>query len=144
MPISRGTLPFSPEMSAEKILSIQIHISMCQCAIIIIVKIVSDYYTELMSRCPDGKMEPEVMTMIMKMMMVVIRTAIMISLTLSNLHFNYVHIFMFSHWKEFKKIFRLAFPERPEDKLELLTTKVANVEKTDGKIREQPNHCLCH
>ena len=45
----------------EKILSIQIHISMCQCAIIIIVKIVSDYYTELMSRCPDGKMEPEVM-----------------------------------------------------------------------------------
>jgi len=56
--------------------------------------IVSDYYTELMSRCPDGKMEPE----------------------------------------EFKKIFRLAFPERPEDKLELLTTKVANVEKTDGKI----------
>merc|ERR1712116_125193 len=39
--------------------------------------IVSDYYTELMSRCPDGKMEPE----------------------------------------EFKKIFRLAFPERPEDKL---------------------------
>merc|ERR1712210_98659 len=56
--------------------------------------IVSDYYTELMSRCSDGKMEPE----------------------------------------EFKKIFRLAFPERPEDKLELLTTKVANVEKTDGKI----------
>merc|ERR1711992_385636 len=56
--------------------------------------IVSDYYTELMARCPDGKMEPE----------------------------------------EFKKIFRLAFPERPEDKLELLTTKVANVEKTDGKI----------
>merc|ERR1712083_1072058 len=56
--------------------------------------IVSDYYTELMSRCPDGKMEQE----------------------------------------EFKKIFRLAFPERPEDKLELLTTKVANVEKTDGKI----------
>merc|ERR1712181_189380 len=33
-----------------------------------------------------------------------------------------------------QKIFRLAFPERPEDKLELLTTKVANVEKTDGKI----------
>merc|ERR1712032_1477468 len=56
--------------------------------------IVSDYYTELMSRCPDGKMEPE----------------------------------------EFKKIFRLAFPERPEDRLDLLTTKVANVEKTDGKI----------
>jgi len=56
--------------------------------------IVSDYYTELMSRCSDGKMEPE----------------------------------------EFKKIFRLAFPERPEDKLELLTAKVANVEKTDGKI----------
>ena len=23
-------------------------------------KIVSDYYTELMARCPDGKMEPEV------------------------------------------------------------------------------------
>ena len=43
---------------------------------------------------------------------------------------------MFSNLKEFKKIFRLAFPERPEDKLELLTTKVANVEKTDGKIRE--------
>merc|ERR1712088_723326 len=56
--------------------------------------IVSDYYTELMARCPDGKMEPE----------------------------------------EFKKIFRLAFPERPEDKLDLLAAKVANVEKTDGKI----------
>merc|ERR1712110_958709 len=56
--------------------------------------IVSDYYTELMSRCSDGKMEPE----------------------------------------EFKKIFRLAFPERPEDKLDLLAAKVANVEKTDGKI----------
>ena len=38
--------------------------------------------------------------------------------------------------KEFKKIFRLAFPERPEDKLDLLTAKVANVEKTDGKIRK--------
>merc|ERR1719323_80730 len=34
----------------------------------------------------------------------------------------------------FKSIFRLAFPERPEDKLDLLTAKVANVEKTDGKI----------
>jgi len=56
--------------------------------------IVSDYYTELMERCSDGKMEQE----------------------------------------EFKKIFRLAFPERPEDKLDLLTAKVANVEKTDGKI----------
>ena len=31
------------------------------------VKIVSDYYTELMSRCPDGKMEPEVMTMMIAM-----------------------------------------------------------------------------
>ena len=47
--------------------------------------------------------------------------------------------FTFPHLKEFKKIFRLAFPERPEDKLELLTTKVANVEKTDGKIRELPD-----
>merc|ERR1712012_734402 len=36
--------------------------------------------------------------------------------------------------EEFKKIFRLAFPERPEDKLDLLAAKVANVEKTDGKI----------
>merc|ERR1712183_631445 len=61
--------------------------------------IVSDYYTELMSRCPDGKMEPE----------------------------------------EFKKIFRLAFPERPEDKLELLTTKVANVEKTEDNLGQMFN-----
>ena len=89
-----------------------------------LVKIVSDYYTELMSRCPDGKMEPEVMTM------TIIRKHGKIPI--SNLH-----ILMFLHLKEFKKIFRLAFPERPEDKLELLTTKVANVEKTDGKIREQ-------
>ena len=55
--------------------------------------------------------------------------------------FTFCHIFIFIFMllyflKEFKKIFRLAFPERPEDKLELLTMKVANVEKTDGKIRE--------
>ena len=49
-----------------------------------------------------------------------------------------------SYLKEFKKIFRLAFPERPEDKLELLTMKVANVEKTDGKIRELPDFHLNH
>ena len=73
----------------------------------------SDYYTELMSRCPDGKMEPEVKK--------IIKTEILHEIV---------------NLKEFKKIFRLAFPERPEDKLELLTTKVANVEKTDGKIRE--------
>merc|ERR1712059_4152 len=36
--------------------------------------------------------------------------------------------------EEFKKIFRLAFPSRPEDKLDLLIKKVANEEKTDGKI----------
>jgi len=56
--------------------------------------IVADYYTDLVTRCSDGKMEAQ----------------------------------------EFKKIFRLAFPERPEDKLDLLTAKVANAEKTDGKI----------
>jgi len=56
--------------------------------------IVADYYTDLVTRCSDGKMEAQ----------------------------------------EFKKIFRLAFPERPEDKLDLLTCKVANAEKTDGKI----------
>ena len=32
-----------------------------------LVKIVSDYYTELMARCPDGKMEPEVIMAITTM-----------------------------------------------------------------------------
>ena len=36
----------------------------------------------------------------------------------------------------FKKIFRLAFPERPEEKLDLLVEKIRNVEKTDGSIRK--------
>ena len=36
----------------------------------------------------------------------------------------------------FKKIFRLAFPERPEDKLDILVEKIRNVEKTDGSIRK--------
>ena len=36
----------------------------------------------------------------------------------------------------FKKIFRLAFPERPEDKLDALIEKIRNVEKTDGSIRK--------
>ena len=30
----------------------------------------------------------------------------------------------------------MAFPERPEEKLLLLTEKVANVDKTDGMIRK--------
>ena len=38
--------------------------------------------------------------------------------------------------QQFKNTFRLAFPERPEEKLLLLTEKVANVDKTDGKIRK--------
>ena len=38
--------------------------------------------------------------------------------------------------EEFKKIFRLAFPERPEDKLDALIEKIRNVEKTDGSIRK--------
>ena len=36
----------------------------------------------------------------------------------------------------FKKIFHLAFPERPQDKLELLAKKLRNVENTSGDIRE--------
>jgi len=35
---------------------------------------------------------------------------------------------------EFKKVFNLAFPERPSHKLSALTKKLANEEKTDGKI----------
>ena len=38
--------------------------------------------------------------------------------------------------QQFKTTFRLAFPERPEEKLLLLTEKVVNVDKTDGKIRK--------
>ena len=38
--------------------------------------------------------------------------------------------------QQFKVTFRLAFPERPEEKLLLLTEKVANVDKTDGMIRK--------
>merc|ERR1711962_1848807 len=41
--------------------------------------------------------------------------------------------------EQFKVTFRLAFPERPEEKLLLLTEKVANVDKTDGMI---PLHCM--
>ena len=37
----------------------------------------------------------------------------------------------------FKKLFQLAFPERPEDKLELLVNKLRNVEKTSGDIRKK-------
>merc|ERR1719145_494761 len=39
----------------------------------------------------------------------------------------------------FKKIFRLAFPERPEEKLDALIEKIRNVEKTDGSI---PMHAI--
>ena len=41
-----------------------------------------------------------------------------------------------SFLQQFKVTFRLAFPERPEEKLLLLTEKVANVDKTDGMIRK--------
>ena len=41
--------------------------------------------------------------------------------------------------EDFKRIFRLAFPERPEDKLDMLTEKIRNVERTDGSIRKQQN-----
>eukprot|EP00090_Calanus_glacialis_P045559 TRINITY_DN8538_c0_g1_i1.p1 TRINITY_DN8538_c0_g1~~TRINITY_DN8538_c0_g1_i1.p1 ORF type:complete len:195 (-),score=60.01 TRINITY_DN8538_c0_g1_i1:59-643(-) len=40
---------------------------------------------------------------------------------------------------DFKKVFRLAFPERPEEKLTALTEKLRNVEKTDGTI---PMHSI--
>eukprot|EP00092_Neocalanus_flemingeri_P022114 GFUD01023990.1.p1 GENE.GFUD01023990.1~~GFUD01023990.1.p1 ORF type:complete len:196 (-),score=65.35 GFUD01023990.1:110-697(-) len=36
--------------------------------------------------------------------------------------------------EDFKMIFRLAFPERPEEKLDALVEKIRNVEKTDGSI----------
>ena len=36
----------------------------------------------------------------------------------------------------FKSIFRLAFPERPEAKLDVLIGKLRNVEKTSGTIRK--------
>ena len=36
----------------------------------------------------------------------------------------------------FKSIFRLAFPERPEAKLDVLIEKLRNVEKTSGTIRK--------
>jgi len=39
----------------------------------------------------------------------------------------------------FRCIFRLAFPERPEAKLDILITKLANVEKTSGTI---PIYCI--
>ena len=60
------------------------------------VKVVSDYYKEVIESSSVGKMDAE----------------------------------------EFKKIFRLAFPERPEDKLDALIEKIRNVEKTDGSIRK--------
>ena len=37
----------------------------------------------------------------------------------------------------FKSIFRLAFPERPEEKLDALIVKLRNVEKTSGTIRKR-------
>merc|ERR1711971_215341 len=39
----------------------------------------------------------------------------------------------------FKSIFRLAFPERPEAKLDALIVKLSNVEKTSGTI---PIYCI--
>merc|ERR1712243_378548 len=39
----------------------------------------------------------------------------------------------------FKSIFRLAFPERPEEKLDALIVKLRNVEKTSGTI---PIYCI--
>ena len=36
----------------------------------------------------------------------------------------------------FKNIFRLAFPERPQEKLEVLVKKLRNVENTSGDIRK--------
>jgi len=62
-------------------------------------ELVSDYYTELIEKCPLGKMDPA----------------------------------------EFKRIFHLAFPCRPEDKVDALTAKIANAEKTSGEI---PLHAL--
>ena len=44
---------------------------------------------------------------------------------------------------DFKKVFRLAFPERPEEKLTALTEKLRNVEKTDGTIRKYSNKIAC-
>merc|ERR1712209_284279 len=43
--------------------------------------------------------------------------------------------------EQFKVTFRLAFPERPEEKLLLLTEKVANVDKTDGRSRSTAWAC---
>merc|ERR1711872_922774 len=39
----------------------------------------------------------------------------------------------------FKKIFRLAFPERPEEKLDLLVDKIRNVEKTEDNLGQMFN-----
>ena len=38
--------------------------------------------------------------------------------------------------EDFKRIFNLAFPERPEEKVNALTEKLRNCEKTDGSIRK--------
>merc|ERR1711892_1557225 len=56
--------------------------------------IVEEYYTELIEKCSNGKIDADL----------------------------------------FKKIFRLAFPERPEEKLDSLIKKIQNEEKTDEKI----------
>merc|ERR1711976_1025499 len=57
-------------------------------------QIVTEYYTELIKKYPDSKMDAD----------------------------------------DFKKIFHLAFPERKQDKVDQLTEKLRNVEKTDGTI----------
>jgi len=41
--------------------------------------------------------------------------------------------------EDFKRIFNLAFPERPEEKVNALTEKLRNCEKTDGSI---PMHAI--
>merc|ERR1712021_96331 len=56
--------------------------------------IVEEYYTELIEKCSNGKIDADL----------------------------------------FKKIFRLAFPERPEEKLDSLIKKIQNEEKTDEQI----------
>ena len=67
LPTSRGTPPSSPEMSVQNCFH---HFSIK--LINQPLKIVSDYYTELMSRCSDGKMEPEVIMVVITMAVVTI------------------------------------------------------------------------
>ena len=81
----------------------------------VLLQVVMDYYKGVMEKSGEsGQMDPDTFR-----------------------QQNYISWTVFKHVDLLARcIFRLAFPERPEAKLDILITKLANVEKTSGTIRK--------